>query len=532
LGFSKLSVSPKLVDWTAPSFFMEETDVCYLTPTVLSVQQAIPNGCAAKALEPSKRLTIGLQALAKKRSITDLADDFDVSRKFVYQQASTARDALEEAFASDAITDDQVLFHLPVTKAWLRQASLGLALICHSSYRGIIEFWRDFFDFHMSVGTVHNILRNAVDKARPYNLRQNLANVRIPALDELFQTRRPVLVGSDVASTYCFLLSLEEHRDADTWAIRLLELQERGLAPDAAIADFGPGLRAGLKLAMPGVLCRGDVFHALHEVTPLVTYLENRAYEAVAARHKLEHKRNTIKTKQGCRTDSLNQKARYAYQAEIKAIALADDVAVLARWLNYDIFAVSGLPYADRCALFDFIVAELKARQHLCPHRIGPVCTLLQNYRDELLAFAAQLDRDLGALAEEFQVSIDLVRKLLDLQALDERQPQRWQKEAALRQKLRDRFFNLNDKVQDVADQAVRASSVIENLNSRLRPYFSLRRQLGPDYLVLLQFFLNHRRFLRSEHPERVNKSPAELLSGESHPHWLEMLGYRRFSQN
>jgi hypothetical protein len=30
----------------------------------------------------------------------------------------------------------------------------------------------------------------------------------------------------------------------------------------------------------------------------------------------------------------------------------------------------------------------------------------------------------------------------------------------------------------------VRASSVIENLNSRLRNYFFLRRHLGADYLV------------------------------------------------
>jgi hypothetical protein len=67
---------------------------------------------------------------------------------------------------------------------------------------------------------------------------------------------------------------------------------------------------------------------------------------------------------------------------------------------------------------------------------------------------------------------------------------------------------------------------MVENLNSRLRNYFFLRRSLGPDYLCLLQFFLNHRRFLRSEHPERVGKSPAELLTGESHPHWLDMLGF------
>src|SRR3954451_23714265 len=83
-----------------------------------------------------------------------------------------------------------------------------------------------------------------------------------------------------------------------------------------------------------------------------------------------------------------------------------------------------------------------------------------------------------------------------------------------------------------MAAQVVRASSLVENLNSRLRSYFFLRRQLGPDYLALLQFFLNHRRFLRSEHPEREGKSPAELLTGQTHAHWLELLGYTRFRQN
>ena len=50
--------------------------------------------------------------------------------------------------------------------------------------------------------------------------------------------------------------------------------------------------------------------------------------------------------------------------------------------------------------------------------------------------------------------------------------------------------------------------------------------------LVLPQFFLNNRCFLHSERPERVGKSPADLQTGQTHPHWLEMLGYTRFSQD
>jgi len=75
--------------------------------------------------------------------------------------------------------------------------------------------------------------------------------------------------------------------------------------------------------------------------------------------------------------------------------------------------------------------------------------------------------------------------------------------------------------VSQAMQQTPRASS-LENLNSRLRNFF-LRRQLGPQYLDLLQFFLNHRTFMRSECPERVGKR-VPLMTGQPHAHWLELL--------
>ncbi len=74
--------------------------------------------------------------------------------------------------------------------------------------------------------------------------------------------------------------------------------------------------------------------------------------------------------------------------------------------------------------------------------------------------------------------------------------------------------------------------SMVENLNSRLCNFFFLRRQLGAPYLELLRFFLKHRTFMRSQCPERVGKGPAELMTGQSHPHWLELLGFERFRRN
>jgi hypothetical protein len=85
--------------------------------------------------------------------------------------------------------------------------------------------------------------------------------------------------------------------------------------------------------------------------------------------------------------------------------------------------------------------------------------------------------------------------------------------------------------VEEVVKRATRANSLVENLNSRLRTYFTLRREVGNNYLDFLQFFLNHRRFMRSEYAERVGKSPAELLTKKDHKHWLEMLGFVQFKQ-
>jgi hypothetical protein len=33
---------------------------------------------------------------------------------------------------------------------------------------------------------------------------------------------------------------------------------------------------------------------------------------------------------------------------------------------------------------------------------------------------------------------------------------------------------------------------------------------------------------MRSRRTERVGKSPKQLLTGQAHPHWLELLGFER----
>jgi hypothetical protein len=423
-------------------------------------------------LTAEQRRQLAVDALAG-HPVSHLADQHQVSRKFVYQQLQLAHDALDQAFAPQPQLKEPVLFYLPVTRSWIRQFVLALVLICHSPLRGVCELLAELFDYPLSLGTVHNIVQDAVAKARTVNSSEDLSGVKVGAHDEIFQAGDPVLVGVDVYSTYCYLLSLEKQRDGDTWGVRLLELVDRGFDPDCTIADFAKGLRCGQEQALPGVPCRGDVFHCLNEVGPLARYLENRAYDAMDTVEKLSRKQNEHERRKGRKDLKVAQKLRHAREAEAKAIALAQDVATLSCWLRQDILAVAGPDYDSRLALLDFVVAELQVREQQCEHRIRPVRTMLSNQGPDLLAFAGQLDKDLAALAAQWQVSVETVREVVRVQQMGERDPKRWQGEIALRQQLRGRYYALSEAVEELSDQVVRASSLVENVNSRLRSYFS-----------------------------------------------------------
>ena len=508
--------------------------VQFTNPTrdLLPVARPMNVPAAAKLLSSEQRRDLAIPVLTGQESASQTARDHGVSRKFVAQQTTKARNALDEAFAPPTDAPDDVLFWLPVSPSWIKQATLALMLTCHSSLRGVSEFFRDVLDYPMAHTTARNIFQSAVATARAHNASVDLSPVRIGAVDEIFQNSQPVLVGADVESTYCYLLSLEQHRDGDTWGVRLLELADRGFAPDATIADFGSGLRAGQKEALPDVPCRGDNFHIVAELNAAATTLVNRAFRACEFHQELQAKQARHGRRHGRKDQALAMHVGQAARAEQSALALADAVNLLVDWLRHDILAVAGPCHDDRRALYDFIVDELRQRVPQAGMPLKKAVTTLANHRDELLAFAVELDAELAALAAEFQVEPVLVRAVLQHQAGNPNRPEYWQQEAELHRQAHGQLHRLQVAVEQLQRRTVRASSVIENLNSRLRSYFFLRRHLGPDYLEVLQFFLNHRRFPRSERAERRDKSPRELLTGAEHQHWLELLGYQRFERN
>ena len=452
-----------------------------------------------------------------------------MSRKFVYQQGDKAQQALDDSFAPSQ-GDDDVLFHLPVTKNWLYQLILGLVLICHSSYRGVVELFQDLFDTPISVGTVHNRLQATATTAAEINKGQDLSGITVGLQDEIYQANKPVLVGVDAASTYCYLLKSVARRDEDTWGWHLLDVMEQGFDPDYTIADGGSGLRAGQKAAMPETPCHGDVFHIQQQFEQVANGLVRRAQGATTQCIKLAQEMAKTSLADIVARKLVIQQAQ-ANHREQDLLTLAQDIKTLLHWFSHDVLSLAGPSLAVRQELFDFIEAELQQREDERYPTIGKLRKALHNQRDQLLAFAGVLDQKLVEIAKAFELPLQAVRDVCLLHRKHETSNAYWARWNQLHSKLSTKFYGLMEAVEKALKETPRASSMVENLNSRLRNYFFLRRSLGDSCLSTLQFFLNHRCFLRSGVPERVGKSPKQLLTGEAHPHWLELLGFKRFQR-
>jgi len=91
-------------------------------------------------------------------------------------------------------------------------------------------------------------------------------------------------------------------------------------------------------------------------------------------------------------------------------------------------------------------------------------------------------------------------------------------------------FFGTNIDAQKLItevceqlDSMLRASSLVEMINSQIRPYLnSCQGQITQETLNLIMFYHNNRRYKSGK---RKGKAPIEILTGQTlDKHWLELL--------
>ncbi len=416
----------------------------------------------ASSLQPHHRQELAVKVISQQEPVSHMARKEKVSRKFLYRQKEIAQNALNSAFNKEE-PENQVLYYLPVTQTWIFQLILALIFICHCSYRGVVELLTDLFDYSLSIGTIHNRVKEAREKVEKINKSQDLSSIEVALLDELFQGNRPVLTGVDAHSTYCFLLEEVEHRDEDTWGYYLLEAEEQGLNPDYTLADAGKGIRAGQKAAWGDKPCHGDVWHILDQGETLCRNLAKKAQGAKTKREELESKMELAKLKG--KGNKLSAKLSQARQNEVELLKLASDIKILLSWLRMDILSLAGPTWAERLELMNFIIDELKIRETKVIKGIKSLRIALSNQKEDLLAFAQVLDQKLAQIAQKWKIPVSWVREVCLLMKKPMATNLYWQKWNHLYKQLSEKFLQVKSAVEKAMQSTPRASSLVENLN-------------------------------------------------------------------
>jgi len=78
---------------------------------------------------------------------------------------------------------------------------------------------------------------------------------------------------------------------------------------------------------------------------------------------------------------------------------------------------------------------------------------------------------------------------------------------------LQDKFEDVRKAIFRELDHIIQASSMVENINSILRPYLNnAKNQISQKFLNLFMFYHNHRRY---KDGKRKGKTPMEILTGK-----------------
>ena len=297
----------------------------------------------------------------------------------------------------------------------------------------------------------------------------------------------------------------------------------------STLVDAAKGLVKGHEVALPGTKIRHDHFHTLKDMKDCARFLKNKVLSSTTSVLKLcvraENARDPEK-KLGFSKECID-----ALPAHTLIEETYKNFALLVQWMQHDVLQLAGHPPVERAELYDFVVTEMSniAAQH--PHRITEIVTSLEARREALLDVFNTLNIKFLELSNKHNVSLEIIWQICydTRYALDN--PKYVANAWEFEKNLGDKYEEIEDEVLIILEETPRCSSMVENFNSRLRPYLDQRKEVTQKRLGLIQFYLNHKPFMRSHHAYLKNKTPAEALTGKPHKNWLVLLGHTQFKR-
>jgi hypothetical protein len=457
-----------------------------------------------RKLTPEQRLEAGMRCLCGGASVEETASKYNICRSYVYVLRSAASHYLYEVCQRPEYPQ------LQLDRNFLNRLILSLSLECQASIESIQEVLKQCFHIGISTGTISSTINEYSRKAADINRQIDISRVRSIALDEIYQGETPVMTGVDLDSDYAFLMDSVPDRQKETWMLELMCLQDQGLDPDLCISDACGSILSAVPEVYEGINVQIDVFHSIRDLGIAVMSSVNHAEAALRELCDLESrcagKHRRVKTWQ----KYLSQKAEIDQKLE-----RADALEILLGWIK-ELVAFPGYTVEEVSVLIEWILDEMN---HLA-HEGSKLANAIRIFRQNLprtLKYLEVMFANLHHLAAKEGFNQDLSQSLYLLRRYDRSHEIYWEK----RQKLfREAgcswnvFSEMEHNISSLVEHTKRASSLIENLNSRIRVTMNAKRTVPANYFSLLQFYINTRKFHRSQKPERVGKSPVELMTG------------------
>src|SRR5215813_6972003 len=464
-------------------------------------------------LDPQTRIHIVMLAWLHQGvygKMTHIANYYRISRTFLYQLLLAANIQLEVLFS-----DKKLLFQKEPQH--FEHLLLLLRLEGNCSLLSISAILQALHYHPHSVGSLSQFFHSAGQRL-PSTLLMPSKTVVFYLSDEIFAIHVPILLTIDAHSTTILKIELASDRSAETWGEHFAALAQHHFVSLGMASDRGLGLVAGYRAACDMPLWVADYFHEFRDLFDVLHQLERKAYAAIAKEDDAARKFAGAKSE----TNLAKRLHQYdtAHQTCEQAIALYDQLAILLHLLREALYVCS--PHgrlrtvenvrSELMLLFDMI-AELdwaaltKTLKPIYSH-IDDLVVPFQQVEAIATALRAVVPHDvLEFLVLAWHHAHCVYQAGAKQKAYHQRERDFWL--ACAEGLLGDAFDTLKALVFDQLDSIVRASSLVEMVNSLIRPYLnSCKGQITQETLNLIMFYHNHRRYKSGK---RKGQAPIEL---------------------
>lgn len=443
---------------------------------------------------------IGVLALGGK-PVNELVGEIDMSRSYIYEQKSNVSGYIESL---DEETKKGM--KIEADKAFIKRSVVSLMLNCRSSIEGVQRHFEDVYNMSISVGSISGIMKEASEAAMLFDENVDLSRIKQGASDEIFQGNTPIMVSMDLDSTYAFMLKEATNRSSETWQLYMEECKEQGLELETAIIDGGSGLNAGIPKTFKDVIIQADTFHGLNGVSKEVSKAERQAQGSIKVEGALEERLQGSRVQQKTKDKLKEVKPRTA-----ELINTYDTLFILFTWLR-ELLSFSGYSLQDTKDLILFVLAEMDMAGSKLPGMAKETQKIRKNMTG-LLTFRSRLEKALNECAVQHEIPPDIFRIMYRQMSYGKESNAYWEMEYALWDILKEDYNTARHLFQQQLKKIKKASSMVENLNGRIRSYIEVKRVIPANFFVLMKVYFNLRRYKRSRCEERKGKSPFELLT-------------------